>query len=550
MSVVDPTKIQSSPRAIFLVVIGAIVQVASIVPIPFLVKRIFDNILVGDSGSTELIVTGVALIGLQLTSAAATVLIRSAVATVSAANSARLRTWFHDLLLVRSLQAIREHDDAELLQAITTLPNRVEDAANTWFGQVLPSALTASVIAIVLVFLDWQLTLVLLLSFPLLALAHRGARSLVRVAFARRSEGERVLMRQALSMIERLESVRTSGAAGAERAQFEERNEVMRETSVSVGRGRAIVVTANMTAVVMSVTLLLLVGGWGVDQGRLTIGEFLAFYAGVAILRAPAQSLGNAAPILDSARDARRLLRKLEADFTPLVDGGTGAVGLDHGIEINDLHFAYAETPVLEGIDLELVRGRFTALVGPNGAGKTTLVLQLLGLLEPDRGLRQADGVSYDELDLGRLRNRIGVSFQQASLAEASILDNITYGRSFTDDEIDEAIHLAGLDSILATLDDGRNTMVGPGGRRLSRGQEQRIALARAVVGHPEILVLDEPTNHLDPQSVAVFLEKLVAQPQHPAILVVSHDHRALELADEIVELRDGKITSRESTGA
>ncbi len=547
---VDPTKVRSSPRTVLLVLFGALIQVASIVPIPFLVQRIFDDILVGDSGSTELFLTGLALIGLQLTSAGATIMIRSAVASVAAENGARLRTWFHDLLLVRSLQSIREHDDAELLQAITTLPNRIEDAANTWFGQVLPSALTASVIAVVLVFLDWQLTLVLLLSFPLLILAHRGARSLVRAAFVRRSEGERVLMRQSLSMIERLESVRTSGAADAERSQFEDRNEVMRDSSVSVVRGRAIVVTTNTTAVVMSVTLLLLFGGWGVDQGRLTIGEFLAFYAGVAILRAPAQSLGNAAPTLDSARDARRLLRKLEAAFTPLTQNGTGVVELKDGIEISDLHFAYAETPVLEGIDLELARGRFTALVGPNGAGKTTLVLQLLGLLEPDRGLRRADGVSYDELDLGQLRNRIGVSFQQASLAEASILDNITYGRSFTDDQVDEAIELAGLDSILATLEDGRATMVGPGGRRLSRGQEQRIALARAVVGHPEILVLDEPTNHLDPQSVAVFLEKLVAQPQRPAILVVSHDHRALELADEIVELRDGRITSRVSTGA
>ena len=113
----DPTKIQSSPRAVVLVVLGALVQVASIVPIPFLVRRIFDDVLVGDSDSTELFVTGLALVALQVTSAAATVLIRSAVATVAAANSARMRTWFHDLLLDRSLQSIREHDDAELLQA-------------------------------------------------------------------------------------------------------------------------------------------------------------------------------------------------------------------------------------------------------------------------------------------------------------------------------------------------------------------------------------------------------------------------------------------------
>jgi ABC-type bacteriocin/lantibiotic exporter with double-glycine peptidase domain len=299
-----------------------------------------------------------------------------------------------------------------------------------------------------------------------------------------------------------------------------------------------------MTAVVMSVTLLLLIGGWGVDQGRLSIGQFLAFYAGVAILRTPAQSLGNAAPILDSARDARRLLRRLESDFAPLPQEGTKIVDLDDGIEIRDLHFAYADTPVLSGVDLTLRRGRFTALVGPNGAGKTTLVLQLLGLLEPDSGTRLADGEPYDEVDLSRLRNRIGVSFQQAALAEASIVDNITYGRPFDEAEIEEAIQLSGLDSILATLEEGRHTFVGPGGRRLSKGQEQRIALARAVVGHPEVLVLDEPTNHLDPNAVATFLEKLAAQPQRPAVLVVSHDHRALDMADEIVELRDGRISA------
>lgn len=538
----DPTRIQSTRGAIALVVIGAVVQMASIVPIPFLVRRIFDDILGGESGDSALLFSGLALVALQLVSAGATVLIRSSVAVVGAENASRIRRWVHDMLLTRSLQSVRTHDDAELMQSMNNLPHRIEDAANTWFGQVLPSALTTMAIATVLFFLDWQLTLVLFVSFPLLVIVHRVARSAARAAFARHSESERLLMRQSLSMIERLESVRTTDAGGAEQSIFEKRNDQIRKAMIKVVRARAVVVTSNTTAVVMSVTVLLLVGGWSVAQDRLTIGQFLAFYAGVAILRGPAQSLGNAAPILDSGRDARRLLRELDASLVLLPAGGTTQVPLDESIVLRNVHFAYDDSPILDGVDLALERGQFTALVGPNGAGKTTLVLQLLGLLEPDDGQRLADGVPYADVDLPAMRNRIGVSFQQAALAEASVVDNITYGRSFTEDEIDEAIDLAGLESIIATLEDGRHTMVGPGGRRLSKGQEQRIALARAVVGRPQVLVLDEPTNHLDPYSVAAFLEKLVAQPQRPALLVVSHDHRALDLADQVIELRRGRV--------
>lgn len=542
----DPTRVTSNPRVVALVAIGALIQVASIVPIPFLVRRIFDDILVGDAGTDALVATGLALLVLQLTSAAATIAVRSAVASVAADNSDRIRKRIHSHLLSRSLREVRNHDDAELMQALTNLPARIEDAANMWFGQVLPSALTASAIACVLLFLDWQLTIVLFLSFPLLVLVHRGARSMARAAFARQSESERLLMRQSLSMIERLESVRMGGASELERGAFAARSRHMREAMVSVVRSRSVVVTSNTTAVVMSVTLLLLVGGWGVDQERLTIGQFLAFYAGVAVLRGPAQSLGNATPILDSGRDARRILRELDASLPELADHGSTVVELETGIVVEDLHFAYGDTPILEGVDLTLERGRFTALVGPNGAGKTTLVLQLLGLFEPDEGRRYGDGVPYSALDLSAMRSRIGVSFQQAALAEASVLDNISYGRSFTNEEIAEAVELTGLASIIATLDDGIDTIVGPGGRRLSKGQEQRIALARAVVGNPAVLILDEPTNHLDPYSVAAFLEQLVERPQRPALLVVSHDHRALELADVVVELRNGRATVRD----
>ncbi|MEM7342275.1 MAG: ABC transporter ATP-binding protein [Actinomycetota bacterium] len=540
---VDPTRLPIDMRMVATASFAALLQITAIVPVPFLVREIVDDLLAGESGSTvRLVILGGSVIALQVLSAVGTVGVRTVVARAAAAHGDRLRKWVHDALLRRSVPALRSVDDASLVQASIALPTRIEEGTNMVLGQIVPSAFMITGIIAVLVVLNWQLTVVLILLVPLLTLAQRVGRARMRRRLADRTDREAVSMRTAMSLIERLETVRAPGTSEAEQRRFDARSEDLARASAAVQRDRSVLITANTTAVVIAVTVLLVVGGVAIDAGRLTIGQFLAFYAGVAILRAPTQSLGTALTAVDSARDARSMLRDLDRSLGPAPLDGGDIPDLSRGISVRDVHFAYGEAPVLRGVDLDLAPGTLTALVGANGAGKTTLVHLLLGLYEPDTGTIHAGGVPYADLDTTLLRAGIGVSFQRGALAEASVLDNITYGRTFSEAEVVDAMVLADLLSVVEGLDDGVSTVVGPGGRRLSRGQEQRIELARAAIGRPSVLILDEPTNHLDPEAVSQFLAELIDQPHQPAILVVSHDRRALDLADRVIELRDGRI--------
>ncbi len=541
----EATAFRIGGRTAVIVVLGAIVQVASTVPIPFLVRDIFGDILDDSSaGTSRVALLGGLIVVLQLASGGASVLLRRAVAVSTSKYGASLRQAVQEMLLTRDVRALQSVDDARLLHHAVTLPTRAEDGAYVLVSTALPAAFVAVVTTIVLFVIEWRMALVLVVAVPVLSLTQRLSRTRVRRSSRARSEAEAELSRMTLSTIGRTESVRTEPAARDERDRHHVFNEQLRQTHQSLASDRALVVTSNLTAVVLAVTVLLLVGAWMISLGTLTVSEFLAFYAGVAILRGPAQQLGGATPAIDAARDARALLIQLDEQLGPVAPNGDHHPTLERAIEVRGARFSHGDRVIIDGLDLTIERGTFVALVGPNGAGKTTLVRLLLGLYTPEAGQLSADGVPYRELDLAALRLQIGVSFQQAELAEATIRDNIGYGRELSAADMAEAIELTGLQAVIDDLPDGLDTMIGPGGRRLSKGQEQRIALARAVVGRPAVLMLDEPTNHLDPDTVETLLGRLVDQPHQPAILVVSHDRRALARADRVVELRDGRIAS------
>ncbi len=170
-------------------------------------------------------------------------------------------------------------------------------------------------------------------------------------------------------------------------------------------------------------------------------------------------------------------------------------------------------------------RGTRVALVGPNGAGKSTVVQLILGNLRPEAGRIYADGNSYEEIDLVRLRRAIGVVMQEPMLFSGTILENITYGCPDADaDEVARAARLSTADSFIQRFPNGYQTVVGEHGFLLSGGERQRIALARAFLRRPKLLILDEHTNHLDAQSVSDLFQNLHELDDAPSIRVISHD--------------------------
>lgn len=200
---------------------------------------------------------------------------------------------------------------------------------------------------------------------------------------------------------------------------------------------------------------------------------------------------------------------------------------------------------MLVDVSLTIEAGETLAILGPTGAGKTTLMTLLLGLYRPWSGTVRVDGEPLERIDVRTLRRQTGALLQDSAAMRGSVAKNIAFGRSQTPHaEIERAAALATADEFVAKLPDGYETNVGDDGLRLSAGQRQRIALARALLGSPPLLVLDEPTSHLDPATADRVLDNLGSLDHRPTVMLVTHDPLVAQRANQLVEVRGGRVLS------
>jgi ATP-binding cassette subfamily B protein len=203
-------------------------------------------------------------------------------------------------------------------------------------------------------------------------------------------------------------------------------------------------------------------------------------------------------------------------------------------------------TPVLEAIDLTVEPGRCVAITGATGAGKSTLLALVSRFFDPGRGEILVDGIDVRRLALGDLRRRLGVVFQESFLFRATVADNIAFGRPGAGREaIERAARLAGAHEFVAALPGGYDTVLEEGGVDLSGGQRQRLAIARALLLDPPILLLDDPTSALDAETESEVMEAIEAARRGRTTLFVTHRFRALGAADEVLVMHAGRIDER-----
>ena len=300
----------------------------------------------------------------------------------------------------------------------------------------------------------------------------------------------------------------------------------------------------------LGLAVVLLLGGRQVINGSLTLGDFTAFYAYLLMLIGPMRQLGIALGLAQRATASGARVFEL-LDREPRLVAPPGAPPLPPGdgrVELTAVSFEYegAPTPALHGIDLAVEAGTTVALVGATGSGKTTLV-QLLGrLYDVTAGSVRIDGADVREVDLRSLRDAIAVVDDDPFLFSASVHENIAYARpDATREEVERAAERAQAAGFVEALPDGYDTRVGERGLTLSGGQRQRLAIARALLADPRILVLDDATSSVDASTEQAIKDALREVMAGRTTFVIAHRLSTIALADEIVVLEGGRISAR-----
>jgi ATP-binding cassette subfamily B protein len=297
------------------------------------------------------------------------------------------------------------------------------------------------------------------------------------------------------------------------------------------------------------VALVLGVGAHDVLNGRITAGELLVILYYIQSIYKPLETIshtmGSFQEMLIGIRYAKQLL-----DTAPEVKDRPGArsIGAARGhLQFVRVSFAYrGRADALKSLTFEIMPGQVAAIVGPTGAGKSTLVSMVPRFIDPREGQILLDGVDLRDITLSSLRDQVAFVQQEPLLFSRSILDNIRYGRlDATDDEVIEAARAANAHDFIARLPGGYETRLGERGSRISGGERQRIAVARAFLKDAPILVLDEPTSSIDSRTEAVILDALDRLMEGRTTLIVAHRLSTVRSAHRIIVLSDGEIAEQ-----
>jgi subfamily B ATP-binding cassette protein MsbA len=288
---------------------------------------------------------------------------------------------------------------------------------------------------------------------------------------------------------------------------------------------------------------MILLAAWELIAGRMSAPAFFLFlYVGRALVTQAALLFGAYSQMqMTLAASAR--LRELFALAPEVPDGPERVTEFRDRLVVDDVSFGYGGARVLSGVSLEIRRGEMVALVGPSGAGKSTLADLLLRLYDPVAGRIAMDGRDIRAFEQASYRRLFGVVSQEALLFNATIRENIAYGRdTVTDDDVVQAAKAANAHEFITGFPDGYDTLVGDRGVRLSGGQRQRVAIARAIVARPAILILDEATSALDSESERLVQQAIERVTHGTTSIVIAHRLSTVLHADKIVVIDGGGV--------
>ncbi len=556
-------------------ILGLVVVIAATTSFyPLLIKAAFDAFadpmtaeatgfvrrmerLVSKSIGIEIgVVNAVAVVVVIVTAVKGFSLLAQTVMTNSVVSriEADMQTALYTHLIRADLAQLQRENPASLTQRFTTDFTFVKEALTRLINIAVRDVLTALALVGAMFWIDWQMTLVVMLVAPVVAhpigkigrklrrmatsqqeqtglMASLVTESLQGARAAKTDTLEPYLERRAAAAFETIRSLKMKAANARGRL----------DPLLEVGGGMAV---AGVLAAI----------GVRITSGGSTVGDFTGYVSALLLAAQPMRSLGNLNAIVQEAGASLKRYYALLDEKQQIVDPPDGQplrVGAGE-VAFQNLRFRYRDDQrALEGIDLVAEGGRTTALVGRSGSGKSTLLALVPRLYDPTEGRIEIDGQDLRGLTLASLRAQIGVVSQDVVLFDDTVRANIAFGRpGASDEEIVAAAKAAAAHDFIMAMPDGYDSSVGERGQKLSGGERQRIAIARAILKDAPILLLDEATSALDAESERLVQQALARLMKNRTTLVIAHRLSTVREADLIVVMEEGKIVETGSHDA
>lgn len=436
------------------------------------------------------------------------------------------------------------------LQRLNGSAVSAQEGVNQKIPQLLQNVLSIVFLFIYLTVLSWELmagALAIALILPLLSnLLGKRIRSLQE----RTNEAQAAADASLLDQLQGAEVVRNFGLRRSFNVRWRQEVETTRRRWLKTDILRAVTDWSIFFGFMFGQVYIFSMGAWLVSHNRLEIGAIAAFILSYERLVFPMAQLANMwTAVQDAIAHAGRVLDLVESDgqekppearhmkplAPPLPEEGD--------IVLDNVSFRYGDQPVLQGFSAVIRQGGMTAVVGPSGSGKSTLLKLLLGLYAPEEGAIRFGGAELTGRNGDEWRRRTAYLPQEAALLDATVMDNIRLGRlDAADEEAVEAAKLANAHGFIEALPQGYHTRLGERGARLSGGERQRLALARAYVRNPQLLLLDEPTSALDAANEKLMQDALQAMMAGRTVVTVAHRLSTVRNADCILYVEDGTV--------
>lgn len=403
----------------------------------------------------------------------------------------------------------------------------------------------AGIVAITF-YLHWRLAFLAFIVFPLAVLVASRVGNLIRTVSRLAQEKTADLASILQETLSGIRIIKAFTMEEQEKDRFRRKNEANFQANLRSAKASALLTPLVEFFFLLAIVVVLWYGGREVILGKLTVGELIAFFGYIAMITAPITKMTQQFSLFQQAFAAADRVFEI-MDQEPEIKEAPGAIVLPKirgEMVFSGVSFAYPKGEVvLSDINLHIQPGEIVALVGPSGAGKTSLVNLIPRFYDPITGSIYIDGHDIRKLQLASLREQIGLVPQDPILFGVSIRENISYGRvGATDEEIIAAARAANAHDFIMKFPDGYETVLGERGQTVSGGERQRIAVARALLRNPGILILDEATSALDVKSEQLVQEALERLMKGRTAFIIAHRLSTIQFANRIVVLDRGRI--------